>query len=103
MAGQEYLQSLLRTHRYDIDDLLQVPVGMDKTVWLYEHMRQICIELGWYIVEMHRECTETGCPMMRANEDTYFCAGHGHPKPCSAIGYSVHTVNYAIGQLNNQG
>ncbi|KAJ1960265.1 hypothetical protein GGI12_003894 [Dipsacomyces acuminosporus] len=102
LAGQEYLQSLLRSHRFDVDRLLEVPEGYDRFAWLYEHMRQICIELGWYLVEVQKECTEKVCPVMKANETTYYCAGHGHPRPCSAIGYAVHTLDYAIRQLNNQ-
>ncbi|KAJ1765342.1 hypothetical protein IW138_006135 [Coemansia sp. RSA 986] len=99
-AAQEYLQSLLRTKRFDIDYLMHVPTGVGQMSWLYEHMRQICIELGFYITVLHRECTEDRCPVMRANEATYYCAGHGHPRPCSAIGYAVHTIDYAVQQLS---
>ncbi|KAJ1789111.1 MOB member 4, phocein [Coemansia sp. RSA 2399] len=38
---------------------------------------------------------------MRANDATFYCAGHGHPRPCSAIGYSVHTIDYAVHQLGS--
>ncbi|KAI9500874.1 hypothetical protein GGI25_005020 [Coemansia spiralis] len=101
LMAQEYLQSLLRTRRFDIDHLLQTPAGVEQISWLYEHMRQICIELGFYISMMHKECTERSCPVMRANETTYYCAGHGHPRPCSAIGYAVHTIDYAVQQLSS--
>ncbi|KAJ2849757.1 hypothetical protein GGI22_005483 [Coemansia erecta] len=100
-AAQEYLQSLLRTKRFDIDVLMHVPVGVGPLAWLYEHMRQICIELGFYIAVLRKECTEERCPVMRANEATFYCAGHGHPRPCSAIGYSVHTIDYAVHQLGS--
>ncbi|KAJ1718569.1 hypothetical protein LPJ53_006448 [Coemansia erecta] len=101
-SGQLYLQSLLRTKRFDIDSLLPPPPGIDSIAWLYEHMRQICIELGIYVSLVHRECTEHQCPVMRAQETTYYCAGHGSPRPCSAIGYSVHTLDYAVRQLSQR-
>ncbi|KAJ2316643.1 hypothetical protein GGI00_006962 [Coemansia sp. RSA 2681] len=101
LASQEYLQSLIRRRRFDIDALVEVPRGVEPLSWLYEHMRQICVELGYYITAMHGECTEHGCPLMRAAETTYYCAGHGRPRPCTAMGYSVHTLDYAVRQLSS--
>ncbi|KAJ1726762.1 hypothetical protein LPJ61_004976 [Coemansia biformis] len=101
LAGQEYLQGLLRQRRFDLDKLLQVPDGVDRLGWLFEHMRQICIEMGLYVAQIRKECTEQTCPMMRANEAPFYCAGHGHPRPCSAIGYAVHTLDYAVRLLTS--
>ncbi|KAJ1818066.1 hypothetical protein GGH91_000839 [Coemansia sp. RSA 2671] len=101
LAAQEYLQSLIRRHRFDIDTLVEVPPGVESLAWLYEHMRQICVELGYYLSTLHGECTELGCSVMRASETTYYCAGHGRPRPCSAMGYSVHTLDYAVRQLGS--
>ncbi|KAJ2700573.1 hypothetical protein FB645_004969 [Coemansia sp. IMI 203386] len=98
--NQLYLQTLIRSKRFDIDILLEQPSFMDELSWLYEHMRQICIELGFYVSVVHIECTEKQCPVMRAQETTYYCAGHGSPRPCSAIGYAVHTLDYAVRQLS---
>ncbi|PIA13248.1 Mob1/phocein [Coemansia reversa NRRL 1564] len=102
MAGQEYLQGLLRQQRrFEIEKLLQVPSGIGRLSWLYEHMRQICVELGYYLAQLYRECTERDCPIMRANDTTFYCAGHGNPRPCSAMGYSVHTLDYAVRLLSS--
>ncbi|KAJ2762834.1 hypothetical protein H4S06_000431 [Coemansia sp. BCRC 34490] len=99
-AAQQYLQSQVRIRRFDIDSLIRQPRGVGRLAWLYEHMRQVCIELGFYISLLRKECTESRCPVMRAGEATYYCAGHGHPRPCSAIGYAVHTIDYAVQQLS---
>ncbi|KAJ2659195.1 hypothetical protein IWW48_003631 [Coemansia sp. RSA 1200] len=99
-AAQQYLQSQVRIRRFDIDSLIRQPRGVGRMAWLYEHMRQVCIELGFYISLLRKECTDSRCPVMRAGEATYYCAGHGHPRPCSAIGYAVHTIDYAVQQLS---
>ncbi|KAJ2082713.1 hypothetical protein H4R24_001381 [Coemansia sp. RSA 988] len=102
MAGQEYLQGLLRQQRrFEVDKLLQVPSGIGRLSWLYEHLRQVCVELGFYLAQLIQECTERECPVMRANETTFYCAGHGHPRPCSAMGYAVHTLDYAVRLLSS--
>ncbi|KAI7821271.1 Mob1/phocein [Kickxella alabastrina] len=98
-SAQSYLQSLLRTHRFDLPQLLRPPPQLDPTQWLSEHLRQLCIELGFYLTHLHADCTEKTCPIMCAQEMTYYCAGHGSPRPCSAMGYSVHTLDYAVRQL----
>ncbi|KAJ2718955.1 hypothetical protein GGI07_005502 [Coemansia sp. Benny D115] len=97
--SQGYLQSLLRTHRFDAAALLKEPAGVDSMSWLAQHMRQMCTELGMFVSLVRAECTEQRCPVMRAQETTYYCAGHGKPRPCSAIGYAVHTLDYAVRQL----
>ncbi|KAJ2095994.1 hypothetical protein GGI09_004591, partial [Coemansia sp. S100] len=85
---------------FDVDALVEVPQGIEPLSWLYEHMRQICVELGFYLTSLHSECTQA-CPVMRASETTYYCAGHGRPRPCSAMGYSIHTLDYAVRQLSS--
>ncbi|KAJ1999865.1 hypothetical protein H4R26_004882, partial [Coemansia thaxteri] len=100
-AAQEYLQWMVRHQRFDVEGLVTEPAGVSRLSWLYEHLRQMCVEVGFYVSAMHAECTEKVCPVMRAGETTYYCAGHGRPRPCSAIGYSVHTLDYAVRQLSS--
>ncbi|KAI9479980.1 hypothetical protein LPJ78_005027 [Coemansia sp. RSA 989] len=79
---------------------LEEPAGVSQSDWILEHMRQILIDMGYYLTQLHGECTSQTCPVMRAQETTYYCAGsHGHPRPCSAISYSVHTLDFAVCQL----
>ncbi|KAJ2763591.1 hypothetical protein IWQ56_004798, partial [Coemansia nantahalensis] len=69
--------------------------------WLYEHMRQICIEMGLYVAQIHKECTEQTCPSMQANGQPFYCAAHGRPRTCSAVGYAVHTLDYTMRHLSS--
>ncbi|KAJ2162787.1 hypothetical protein GGF46_000348 [Coemansia sp. RSA 552] len=94
-AGQEYLQSLLRQWRFNVDKLLELPEGMERTAWVGEHLRQVCIELGFYVSQLHLECTEKECPEMCAVATSYYCAAHGQPQLCPAIQYAVHTLDQA--------
>jgi len=38
-ALQEYLQSLIRTDKENLDLLVNVPEGQDADAWQYEHLR----------------------------------------------------------------
>ncbi|KAJ1830088.1 hypothetical protein LPJ63_005154 [Coemansia sp. RSA 2711] len=103
-GSQEYLQGLVRQARFDVSRQLAEPANTDRLQWLFEHLRQICVELGFFVSQLHGECTHQTCPVMRANETTYYCAGnHGHPRPCSAIAYAVHTLDFAERQLSRAG
>ncbi|KAJ2121354.1 hypothetical protein IW147_004317 [Coemansia sp. RSA 720] len=93
---QLYLQSQLRQHPHSI----LAPSTVDSSTWLYEHMRQLCTDIGFLVCQLRSSCTPTTCPVMRANASTYYCAGsHVHPRPCSAIAYSVHTLDFAVRQV----
>ena len=57
------------------------------------------------IVSFFREsppCSATTCPEMRASEWQYLCAVHEPPKPCCAIDYSCHTLDWAAYILTSQ-
>ena len=57
------------------------------------------------IVSFFREtppCSATTCPEMRASEWQYLCAVHEPPKPCCAIDYSCHTLDWAAYMLTSQ-
>ncbi|KAJ1670391.1 MOB member 4, phocein, partial [Spiromyces aspiralis] len=59
---RDYLQFMVRNYRDDIDILLQVPEGIKAQIWVYEHIRQITIELGGLVVKLSEECSERTCP-----------------------------------------
>lgn len=63
-------------------------------------MRQLCYDLNLYLSKLHLVCTDQTCPSMTASVDTHFyCAGHPQPQPCTAMGYAVHTLDFASAQL----
>ncbi|CAG8458329.1 11154_t:CDS:2 [Paraglomus brasilianum] len=99
-ALQEYLQSLIRTDKENLDLLVNVPEGQDADAWQYEHLRQLCLELGYLVVQLLSECTRETCREMKTTEFQYLCATH--PKSsCSAMDYIVHTLDQSISSLND--
>ncbi|CAG8484199.1 12580_t:CDS:2 [Ambispora gerdemannii] len=100
-ALQEYLQSLIRTDKENIDALVQLPSGQDRESWQYEHLRQLCLELTFLVVQLSTECTRETCPEMKADEWMYLCAMHQAPIGCCAIDYIVHTLDAATTLLNS--
>ncbi|CAG8631319.1 4279_t:CDS:2 [Paraglomus occultum] len=99
-ALQEYLQYLIRTDKENLDLLVQVPEGQDADAWQYEHLRQLCLELGYLVVQLMSECTRETCREMKTTEFQYLCATH--PKSsCSAMDYIVHTLDQSISSLND--
>lgn len=98
---QEYLQDIVRRYPQDIELLLRVPEAQASDVWLYEHLRQLCLELTYLVVQLMPECTSESCPDMKANECVFLCAAHETPQGCCAIEYIVHTLDGATSLLNN--
>ena len=47
-------------------------------------------------------CSANTCPEMRASEWQYLCAVHEPPKPCCAIDYCCHTLDWAANTLTSQ-
>ncbi|CAJ0844528.1 22400_t:CDS:2 [Entrophospora sp. SA101] len=70
-ALQEYLQSLLRNHKDDLDLLVKLPAGQSEEAWQYEHLRQLCLELNYLVVQLEPECNKQTCPEMKADEWMY--------------------------------
>ncbi|ORX88508.1 Mob1/phocein, partial [Basidiobolus meristosporus CBS 931.73] len=100
-ALQEYLQSIIRDDRENIDRLLEVPENQNPDVWQYEHFKQICLELNYLIIQLQTECTKESCPEMKADEWLYLCAAHPTPQGCCAIDYAIHTLDGASAILNS--
>ncbi|CAG8566378.1 11301_t:CDS:2 [Funneliformis mosseae] len=100
-ALQEYLQSLIRADKDNLDALVELPPGQDQETWQYEHLRQLCLELNYLVVQLEAECTRQSCPEMKADEWQYLCAAHQAPTNCCAIDYIVHTLDGATTLLNS--
>lgn len=102
---QEHLASLLAEQEKPMskaacDALANPPEGVDGSLWTYEWIRRLAMELNLLIVElMEAHCT---CPVMKAKDMEYLCAVHSDaPQECSAIDYSVHTLDHAVGILTS--
>ncbi|KAI9304644.1 Mob1/phocein [Cunninghamella echinulata] len=98
---QEYLQQLIRKDRSDIKYIVELPDSVDKQVWQYEHLRQVCLELNLLVVALEHECTKEICPEMKADGWLYLCAAHPSTQTCPAIDYIIHTLDGATNLLNN--
>ncbi|KAI8060742.1 hypothetical protein BC940DRAFT_311465 [Gongronella butleri] len=98
---QEYLQQLIRQDHTNVDTLVEIPESVDRQVWQYEHLRQVCIELNQLVVALETECTKENCPEMKADGWLYLCAAHSSTQSCPAIDYIIHTLDGATILLNN--
>ncbi|KAJ8663639.1 hypothetical protein O0I10_000887 [Lichtheimia ornata] len=100
-AVQEYLQQLIRQDRNNVERLIELPESVDREVWQYEHLRQVCLELSLLVVALENECTKENCPEMKADGWLYLCAAHPSTQSCPAIDYIIHTLDGAAMLLNN--
>ncbi|KAK4694043.1 MOB kinase activator 1, partial [Lecanoromycetidae sp. Uapishka_2] len=78
------------------------PEGVDRSLWLYELCRLLVIKVNELIVQFFNDsppCSAQTCPEMRASEWQYLCAVHEPPKPCCAIDYCCHTLDWAATTL----
>eukprot|EP00800_Vazella_pourtalesii_P000033 TRINITY_DN10042_c0_g1_i1.p1 TRINITY_DN10042_c0_g1~~TRINITY_DN10042_c0_g1_i1.p1 ORF type:complete len:226 (-),score=27.87 TRINITY_DN10042_c0_g1_i1:142-819(-) len=102
LTTQLYLQEMVREHPNDIDKMIECPNGVEENLWVYEHVRQICLQLNTLAVRLQSCCLPTKCVNMQADgEEVYLCAVHKKPKECSAIDYILHTLDGSCGILNN--
>ncbi|KAI4221444.1 MAG: hypothetical protein LQ349_007839 [Xanthoria aureola] len=84
--------------------LAREPDGVDPLLWLYELCRLLVVKENDVLVGFFNEspaCTKDTCPEMRASEWQYLCAVHDPPKPCCAIDYCIHTLDWAGNQLTS--
>ncbi|CAO3610379.1 unnamed protein product [Mucor hiemalis] len=98
---QEYLQQLIRKDGSQVYAIVNLPDNVDKEVWQYEHLRQVCLELSLLVVALEFECTRENCPEMKADGWLYLCAAHPSTQSCPAIDYIIHTLDGATILLNN--
>ncbi|KAI6654284.1 MOB-like protein phocein [Oopsacas minuta] len=102
LTAQLYLQEMIREQPNDIDKMIECPNGVEENLWVYEHMRQICLQLNALSVHLQSCCIPTQCVNMQADGDeVYLCAVHKKPKECSAIDYILHTLDGSCSILNN--
>ncbi|KAI8924262.1 Mob1/phocein [Entophlyctis helioformis] len=97
---QDRIQSLVRRNPADVDGILSLPAGVDESIWQYEHLKQVCLELNDLFVRLEDECRPATCPDMKAGEWMYLCAAHTTPAPCRALDYIGHTIDHASALLN---
>ncbi|KAI9678349.1 MAG: hypothetical protein M1817_006295 [Caeruleum heppii] len=118
---QEHLKSLHYTHthpsptspnfahtvpltRETASILATPPDGIDRALWLYELCRLLTQQTNSIVLALFTDeppCSSTTCPEMRASEWQYLCAVHDPPKPCCAIDYCCHTLDWAANLLTS--
>ena len=84
--------------------LSQPPDGVDRALWLYELCRFLCQKANSIIIALFADdppCSAQTCNEMRASEWQYLCAVHDPPKPCCAIDYCCHTLDWAANILTS--
>lgn len=101
-VAQEYIQDMIRLNPSDMSKIVTPPSNLDNSVWILEHLRQILLELNFFVAFIADDCNSETCPKMIAHKWEFLCAAHKKPQDCSAIDYIVHTLNGFIGLLNNK-
>ncbi|QKX60465.1 uncharacterized protein TRUGW13939_07610 [Talaromyces rugulosus] len=84
--------------------LAHPPDGVERSLWLYELCRFLTMKVNNLIIAFFAEnppCSAESCPEMRASEWQYLCAVHDPPKPCCAIDYCCHTIDWATNILTS--
>lgn len=84
--------------------LANPPDGVERSLWLYELCRFLTMKVNNLIIAFFAEnppCSAESCPEMRASEWQYLCAVHDPPKPCCAIDYCCHTIDWATNILTS--
>jgi hypothetical protein len=101
LAVQEYIQELIRYNPSNVKQIIEPPREADINVWQYEHIRQFLLELNLLVTQLKGVCTNSTCPVMRVNTESYRCIVHSDLQECSAIDYMIHNLNYAATTLLN--
>lgn len=116
---QEHLKSIFQYHTHSSElehtttqlthetalEIANPPNGTDRSLWLYELCRLLVIKVDQLVVHFFIDsppCSAQTCPEMRASEWQYLCAVHEPPKPCCAIDYCCHTLDWAATTLASQ-
>jgi hypothetical protein len=84
--------------------LAQPPEGIEKSMWLYELCRFLVQKVNNILIALFTDnppCSMQTCSEMRASEWQYLCAVHDPPKPCCAIDYCCHTLDWACDTLTS--
>ncbi|KEI38109.1 uncharacterized protein L969DRAFT_52183 [Mixia osmundae IAM 14324] len=104
------------------DDGPTETVAVDRSVWIYEQIRRIVLDLSYpWISQLQEHCTRTSCPEMKADSFQFLCAAHatasdacflrvcsrnsadtkGCQTECCAIDYMTHVADAAFALLNS--
>lgn len=98
---QDFLTFLLTRTSMTLDQVVRTPAGIHRSAWVYFLVVQICLDLNQIIVALLDNCCR--CDKMCIEEFEYLCAAHrGKPRMCSAISYSVHSLDFAISRLTGR-
>ncbi|WWC86911.1 uncharacterized protein L201_001790 [Kwoniella dendrophila CBS 6074] len=106
----EFLSLKVRHDPHDVQSLVEIPIGdkslggkaPDRSVWIYEHLRRIPIDLTPLVTALLPICNRETCPEMKAHEWLYLCSAHGGgAESCSAIDYILHTLDSTTALLNS--
>lgn len=102
LAAQQYIQQLIMKDPANVEEILRLPDGQDVGAWKIEHMRMFCMQLNGLAVRLLECCSPETCSQMTATEQWIFlCAAHKQPNECSAIDYTIHTLDGAACLINN--
>ncbi|KAJ3095320.1 hypothetical protein HK100_005861, partial [Physocladia obscura] len=109
LAVLTLIQANIRKSPADVSFIVRLPEDIDESVWLFEHLRLVCLQLNHLVALLLPECIPSveECREMKAGEWQYLCAAHSSPQPlkeypqCSAIDYIIHTLDGAGALLNN--
>jgi hypothetical protein len=94
-----------------VERIIALPAQHDLSVWLYESLRQVLLDLSLFVAELGTQCDATTCPKMCATDNwAFLCAAHPPeapgkkpppPRECSAIDWSVHTLTGFVSLMNS--
>ncbi|KAJ5078033.1 mob-like protein phocein [Anaeramoeba ignava] len=102
---QQYIQQLIRKDPSDIEKIIELPEDQDKNLFIYEHLRQIIIDLHLFATFHNEVCTAEKQPIMKLTingEQTCFLSGaFNPPREVSAIDYIAQTIEQTQDILNN--
>ncbi|KAL0211178.1 hypothetical protein P9112_009476 [Eukaryota sp. TZLM1-RC] len=84
-------------HPTDIHKILSTPPNINTISWIIEQFRQLLVDLSFFSIKLHQECTRSTCDQMKTTQEWMFlCAAHKTPTDCCAVDYTRHTIDSAI-------
>lgn len=105
----EYISELINLDYTRIEQIIEIPrdilqqYGNNGRLQFYiESMKHFLIEIGLFVVYLSSECNNINCGKMRATDKfRYRCSAHRQPRDCTAIQYSIHTLDLFTERLND--
>lgn len=78
LSVQQYIQQLIRQDPSQVALIIEADESQDPDVWVYEQLRQVCIELNGFVGGLCLICVE--CDEMKGENETFLCAPHDIPR-----------------------